>query len=114
VLVIQQAGILGVPPISLTLAPATYKWIFLAEPLLARDRPVYVCGLALRLGTGSREADSERVWQRDETTMKRGWLRVSSRALAARGVSRIERNRKRGISRLQPDFAEFLTCTTGC
>jgi pyruvate dehydrogenase E1 component len=36
------------------------------------------------------------------------------KALAARGVSRIERNRKRGISRLQPDFAEFLTCTTGC
>jgi len=34
--------------------------------------------------------------------------------LTARGVSRIERNRKRGISRLQPDFAEFLTCTTGC
>jgi RNA polymerase sigma-70 factor (ECF subfamily) len=35
-------------------------------------------------------------------------------ALAARGVSRIARNRQRGISRLQPDFAEFLTCTTGC
>ena len=41
-------------------------------------------------------------------------LTLTKWSLAARGVSRIERNRKRGISRLQPDFAEFLTCTTGC
>ena len=40
--------------------------------------------------------------------------RIVNKALAARGVSRIARNRQRGISRLQPDFAEFLTSTTGC
>ena len=46
------------------------------------------------------------------------WLRRLQRAdgnpLAARGASRFARSRKRGISRLQADFAEFLPCTTGC
>jgi hypothetical protein len=34
--------------------------------------------------------------------------------LAVRGASRFAPNRKRGISRLQAGFADFLTCTTGC
>jgi hypothetical protein len=40
-----------------------HLWTFMAEPLPARDRGIYVCGLALRLGIPFNEARGESAEQ---------------------------------------------------
>jgi ATP-dependent helicase YprA (DUF1998 family) len=63
------------------------------------------CDLIVATGTGSGKT---------ETFLYSILGSLAIEALAARGGSCFVRNRKRGISRLQAGFADFLTCTTGC